>query len=84
MLLLAIPPFFLMHFREAKLPVHVHVERVVGGNSLPQILKEPKHLKHIDVLKNADSVSNVLLKVYYCINCVINVIANRLTHIRSL
>ena len=34
--------------------------------------------------KNADGVSNVLFKVYYCINCVINMIANRLTHIRSL
>ena len=54
-------PFFLMHFREAKLPVHVQVERVVGGSSLPQILTEPgsslpqiltepEHLKHIDAL----------------------------------
>ena len=34
--------------------------------------------------KNADGVSNVLFKVYYCINCVINMIANCLTHIRSL
>ena len=34
--------------------------------------------------KNADGVSNVLFKVYYCINCAINMIANRLTHIRSL
>ena len=45
-------PFFLMHFREAKLPVHVQVERVVGGSSLPQILTEPEHLKHIDALIN--------------------------------
>ena len=30
--------FFLMHFREAKLPVHVQVESVVGGSSSPQIL----------------------------------------------
>ena len=45
-------PFFLMHFREAKLPVHVQVESVVGGNSLPQILTEPEHLKHIDALIN--------------------------------
>ena len=37
-------PFFLMHFREAKLPVHVQVESVVGGSSLPQI--------HIDALIN--------------------------------
>ena len=76
MLLLAIPPFFLMHFREAKLPVHVHVERVVGGSSLPQILKEPKHLKHIDVLINlqvqyrAKATQNILcaqtrLKLHY-------------------
>ena len=43
-------PFFLMHFREAKLTVHVQVERVVG--SLPQILTEPEHLKHIDALIN--------------------------------
>ncbi|KAL5503479.1 hypothetical protein EMCRGX_G010435 [Ephydatia muelleri] len=42
-------PFFLMHFREAKLPVHVQVERVVGGI---QILTEPEHLKHIDALIN--------------------------------
>ena len=45
-------PFFLMHFREAKLPVHVQVERVMGGSSLPQILTEPEHLKHIDALIN--------------------------------
>ena len=45
-------PFFLMHFREAKLPVHVQVESVVGGSSLPQILTEPEHLKHIDALIN--------------------------------
>ena len=30
--------------------------------------------------KNADGVSNVLFKVYYCINYVISMIANRLTH----
>ena len=29
-----------MHFREAKLPVHVQVESVVGCSSLPQILTE--------------------------------------------
>ena len=52
MFLLAIPPFFLMHFREAKLPVHVLVESVVVGSSLPQILAEPEHLKHIDALIN--------------------------------
>ena len=52
MFLLAIPPFFLMHFREAKLPVHVLVESVVGGSSLPQIVAEPEHLKHIDALIN--------------------------------
>ena len=45
MLLLAI----LMHFREAKLPVHVHVESVVGGSSLPH-LTEPEHLKHMMLL----------------------------------
>ena len=44
--------YTLMHFREAKLPVHVQVERVVGGSSLPQILTEPEHLKHIDALIN--------------------------------
>ncbi|KAL5502516.1 hypothetical protein EMCRGX_G009309 [Ephydatia muelleri] len=45
-------PFFLMHFREAKLPVHVQVESVVGGSSLPQILTELEHLKHIEALIN--------------------------------
>ena len=34
------------------LPVHVQVESVVGGSSLPQILTEPEHLKHIDALIN--------------------------------
>ena len=43
-------PFLLLHFREAKLPVHVQVESVVGGSSLPQILTEPEHLKCIDAL----------------------------------
>ena len=41
-----------MHFREAKLPVHVQVESVVCCSSLPQILTEPEHLKHIDALIN--------------------------------
>ena len=49
MLLLAIP-HFLMHFREAKLPVHAQLESAVGGSMLPQILTEPEHLKHIDAL----------------------------------
>ena len=38
MLLLAgCAPFFLMHFREAKLPVHVQMQSSVGGNSSPLI-----------------------------------------------
>ena len=51
-------PFFLMHFREAKLPVHVLVEIVVGGSSLPQILTEPEHLKHTD--------AHINLQEQYC------------------
>ena len=57
-----------MHFREAKLPVHVQVERVVGGSSLPQILTEPEHLKHIDALINlqeqyrAKATQNILVQ----------------------
>ena len=44
--------FFLVHFRDAMLPVHVRVKSVVGGSSLPQILTEPEHLKHINALTN--------------------------------
>ena len=59
-------PIFLMHFREVKLPVHVQVESVVGCSSLPQILTEPEHLKHIDALINlqeqyhAEATQNIL------------------------
>ena len=45
MLLLAMyTPFFQVHFREAKLPIHVQMESAVGGNSSPQILTESEHL----------------------------------------
>ena len=59
-------PFFLMHFREAKLPVHVQVESVVGGSSLPQILTEPEHPKHIDALLN--------LQEQYCAKATQNIL----------
>ena len=52
-------PFFLMHFREAKLPVHVQVESVVGVSSLPQILIQLEHLKHTDVFR-----SNIVPKLH--------------------
>ena len=65
-----------MHFWEARLPVHVQVESVVGGNSLPQILTKPEFLKHIDALINlqeqyrAKATQNILCaqtrqKLYY-------------------
>ena len=59
-------PFFLMHFWDAKLVVHVRVESVVGGSSLPQILRAPKYLKHFDALINlqeqnrAQATQNIL------------------------
>ena len=45
-------PFFLMHFREAKVPVHAQLVSAMGGtcSMLPQILTESEHLKHIDAL----------------------------------
>ena len=33
-------PFFLMHFQEAKRPVHAQLESAMGGSLLPQILTE--------------------------------------------
>ena len=56
-------PFFLMHFREAKLPVHVQVESVVGGSSLPQILSilcaQTRQKLHYDKKHNTNSIFKV-------------------------
>jgi len=41
---------FLMHYHEAKLPVHLQMERAVSGNSLPQLLTEREHLKNVATL----------------------------------